>query len=317
MSYKEIVLCILLLTPLSLTAGAFDKLIVFGDSLSDNGNLASLADFIFLTNPNLPYHKGFTNGPTAVEHLAKSLVLPLDPSLYLTTPPQNITGNNFAVAGAKAAGIRGIDLTTQFAAFLTSPVGNISKDTLYIIFIGGNDIRDMRDQKNEKMAHDILNTAASNIKSILSNLVNAGAAHIMVVNSPDIGKIPETQMLAQATNDHNLIRRASKLTDAYNEKLAEIVKHTEKRKDIDIVLFDVQTFFDGLVNNGQAYLFSNTKDACFTSDFNSISFLSYYPNCNKDKLDNNAYVYFDEIHPSQRVHERVGRAMFAAIPEPN
>jgi hypothetical protein len=38
----------------------------------------------------------------------------------------------------------------------------------------------------------------------------------------------------------------------------------------------------------------------------------FYPVCSNTQLD--AFVYFDETHPTRRVYERVGRAMFALIP---
>ncbi|SJM93174.1 hypothetical protein CRENPOLYSF2_3120001 [Crenothrix polyspora] len=31
----------------------------------------------------------------------------------------------------------------------------------------------------------------------------------------------------------------------------------------------------------------------------------------------NSFVFFDEIHPTQRVHERLGRALFSVVPEAN
>ncbi|MEQ1740603.1 MAG: hypothetical protein ABL884_11930 [Methyloglobulus sp.] len=57
--YKQILLCVFLLAPLSLTAAPFNKLVVFGDSLSDSGNLAILPDYNFLNAP--PYQHGFNN----------------------------------------------------------------------------------------------------------------------------------------------------------------------------------------------------------------------------------------------------------------
>ena len=98
-SYAKILLGIFLLVPLTLTAGPFGKLIVFGDSLSDNGNLAATPEYSFLNNP--PYNQGFNNGKPAVQQLAKLLDLPLSPSLYLLG---GVVGNNFAVASARAAG---------------------------------------------------------------------------------------------------------------------------------------------------------------------------------------------------------------------
>lgn len=304
-------LIICLLAPLPSIAGSYDEIVVFGDSLSDSGNLATLAlfsaeaaEFKFLND--LPYQKGFTNGPTAVVQLAKLLsVPPLTPSLYLLN---TISGTNFAVAGARAAGDNLIDLNTQVGAFLSSQAGNAPNNALYILFIGGNDIRDMRDATDIKAVSSILNKATQNIRNNLSLLIASGAKHIMVVNSPDIGNLPETKALA--ANNPNLIRRASLFTQAYNKSLADTVKHIEKHTGVDLVLFDVFTLFNNIVNDSRALLFTNAKAACYSSVG-----LVYYPICDESQLD--AFVYFDEIHPTRRVHERVGRAMFAVVPEAN
>jgi phospholipase/lecithinase/hemolysin len=192
---------------------------------------------------------------------------------------------------------------------LASQGGNAPDDTLYIIFIGGNDIRDMRDATDDNMARTILHTATHNIENALSQLHAAGANHFLVINSPDIGEIPETRAKALATHNYRLIERTSQKTTAYNKELAETVQETKKQKDISIVLFDLFKFFNGIVGNAKAYHFSNNKEGCLIEDtvFSTI--------CDETKID--SFVYFDQIHPTQRVHERLGRALFAVIPEAN
>ncbi len=305
---KKIVICLTLLLSLSVQA-AYDKMIVFGDSLSDNGNLANAAPFIapeFVFLNDEPYSKGFTNGPTAVVQLAKLLNVPLTPSDYLLGL---LNGYNFAVAGARASGNDSIDLNIQIDAFLLSQTsGKIPQDALYVLFIGGNDIRDMRDQTSIKTAYGILKKAMTNIKNSLSQLIALGAKHVLVVNSPDIGKLPET--VAGAVKDKTLIQRASLATVVYNQSLAETVKTVETSTGVDVVLFDVYTLFNNIVKDRRAYLYSNAKAACYSSVLQDYSTL-----CSKNVMD--SFVFFDEIHPTQRVHERVGRAMFAVVPDAN
>ncbi len=69
----------------------FDEIIVFGDSLSDTGNV-----FIsFGAPPSPPYFDGrFSNGPVTIERVADRLGLPA-PS------PSLIGGTNFAWGGAE------------------------------------------------------------------------------------------------------------------------------------------------------------------------------------------------------------------------
>jgi outer membrane lipase/esterase len=318
--FHNLLLTICLSLPLISTAGSYNKMIVFGDSLSDTGNLATLAlvnpkaaEFQYLNSP--PYAKSFTNGPTAVVQLAELLKIPsLTPALYFFDPTTNPNpGTNFAVAGARAAGNDAIDLNAQIGAFLLRLQAqgvNAPSDALYILFIGGNDIRDMRDAPDLKAVYTILGKANQNILNNLSLLIASGARHIMVVNSPDIGKLPETKIKADSQHQPNLIKRASLFTEAYNQTLADTVSKIEKNTGVNLVLFDVFTTFNNIVKDSPSFLFSNAKNACFSS----VAFV-YYPICGSSQLD--TFVYFDEIHPTRRVHERVGRAMFAMVPDPN
>ena len=80
------------------SAASISALYVFGDSLSDNGNLSAIADASVPgpgpTIPAPPYALGrASNGPLAVEYLAQ--FLGLAPLL-----PVAVGGTNFAVIGA-------------------------------------------------------------------------------------------------------------------------------------------------------------------------------------------------------------------------
>jgi phospholipase/lecithinase/hemolysin len=278
-------------------------MIVFGDSLSDNGNLAALPTYSFLNNP--PYQHGFTNGINAVEQLGKHLGLPLTPSLYLTG---TISGNNFAVAGARAAGSNVINLPAQVSAFLLSQAGVAPVNNLYVLFIGGNDLRDIRDQPDETKAAALMTNAINGINTQLRRLIKAGAVHILVVGTANVGTIPETVALAKTkANPTGFITRANKKSVVFNQKLAQIIAATEKQTGIDIVRFDLMQFFNQVRINGKALSFSYVSRPCFSS-----SSFTYYAQCNSRII--NDFVFFDEIHPSHAVHNRVGRALFAIVP---
>jgi outer membrane lipase/esterase len=81
-------------------AGPFSDLVVFGDSLSDMGNVSdATASIPFIaTTPGPYYYDGrFSNGPIYAESLAVGLGLP--PLSY-----SRDSGNDFAYGGAKTSG---------------------------------------------------------------------------------------------------------------------------------------------------------------------------------------------------------------------
>jgi phospholipase/lecithinase/hemolysin len=300
---KQFLLRGLLVLYLSLPIGAsaehsFSNLFVFGDSLSDTGNLAALSGFGFLNN--FPFDKGFSNGGRAVGVLAKSLGLNVDPSLHLVGPP---VGTNFAVSGARARGASPIDLFAQIGSFLLNNGGTAPSDALYVVFIGGNDVRDARDEANKHLAKEFIRDAVKSIDLSVRSLVAAGAKAIMVVNVSDIGAIPES---LQSSNE-KLSERATELTKQFNKELSRRVHRTEYDHSLDLIEFDLYQFFRLAINNSIALGFTNNNEACFS--FSSVT-LIFHPDCNFDQ-----FVFFDEIHPTQRIHVRVGRALFAVVPE--
>lgn len=277
---------------------SFSAVYVFGDSLSDNGNINSVVGPI-----PFPSHGGrITNGLVAVEVFAEQLGFTLQPSLHLIGQKG---GTNYAVAGARAAGDEPIDLTTQALAFLSHHNFSAPSNALYFLGFGGNDIRDARDSNGDGGA--ILQQAANNIEAAMRNLAAAGARQFVVMGAPNIGGIPETRLLADATNNGNLIKKATDLSKRYNKLVAAKVRAVEKEFGIQVVEFDLFGLGNNLASNASALGFTNSTDPCV-----NLSLGTPYPGCENLQFDE--YIYFDEIHPTALMHERAGRALWAIAP---
>ena len=294
---------LLVLAFLTLNAHAeFNEMVVFGDSLSDTGNFASINGAF----PSPPFFQAsrVSNGPVAVEGLAEKLGLSVEASLHLVA---NTGGSNFAVAAARAGGNTPIDLTSQVGAYLLRVGGFASADSLFVMFIGGNDIRDTRDL-SRRDARETLSAAAAAIDQQLRLLIAAGAEHILVVNSANIGAIPEIRLLADENNKH-LANQMKRHSIQFNRKLARKVRRIEYDTGLDLVLFDLFSYLQKIFINSEALAYTNTVDACFSTEM-----LAFNPDCEfGQRFDE--YLFFDEIHLTGRSHERVSRAMFAEVPE--
>lgn len=313
----------------------FSKIYVFGDSLSDRGNLAALSaapgqEFLaFLTV--YPFDQGFSNaksltepGRRAVEVLADALALPIAPALHTVLLPQGLPseGNNFAVAGAVASGLLangGNDLPvflleTQLAAFdlevaSASPAPDLA-NALFVVFIGGNDVRVARDADSPKLASRIVNTAVAKIDAAIRHVTRMGGRTFLVVNSPDIGAIPETRALAQKPGNRGAAARATRLTRRFNSKLAATLTRTRKTLGVQLVQFDLFHFFRDLLENAKSLGFDNTRDTCVDNPL-LPAIPSVDPAC---LIDFDRFVFFDEVHPTNHVQQRVGRALYALVP---
>ncbi|MEO7413575.1 MAG: SGNH/GDSL hydrolase family protein [Opitutaceae bacterium] len=160
---------------------SFSKIVVFGDSINDRGNMTALTGGVFPAPPTYAYGRQ-SNGPVWVEYLAAQLKLQdrvVDYAVVgaLTKPaPGFPTGN---VWSDTFPGLDGTDVFSQVLAHL-SENGSADPAALYILEGGANDFPRVQ------------NPAAivNNLLEMLVGLQARGARHIVLVNLPDIGKTP-------------------------------------------------------------------------------------------------------------------------------
>jgi len=334
MKIKQLIcIIILLVMPVLVSAeSGFSKMYVFGDSLSDTGNLATLAisqipDYIPQPNPGVspaPYYEfRASNGPVAVEELGR--LLGLDARAFLQVDAYGIPGSNYAFAGARARdkheSPEDIDLMDQVFNFIAlhSSVGAPS-DALYVIMIGGNDVRDARD--DEENANEIIEEAVAYIADALETLHGAGANTFYVINSPNIGLIPDTTI----NGDKKFVKNATKLSKRFSKKLKKGVHEFEKNNidSLNVMLFDLFKFSNTVHRNSIALGLENNTDACFSLDDVNLIELYLTPTILNPFGDGDIclpsfepivdYAFFDEIHPTAFVHKRIGQAMFSLVP---
>lgn len=291
----------LIVSPPILATPAYNQVYVFGDSLSDTGNLASIVGPF----PSPPFYENrVSNGPVAVEILAKKLGTTANASLHLIAPE---SGTNYSVAGANAVGIEAIDLPAQLSIFLANHSYVAPANALYVIFIGGNDIRSVRTVQDKFTARSIIDTAVQQIKLTIKTLVQSGAHSFLLVNAPNIGIIPETRILSVIMEDPTMPKRARKLSNYFRIQLDEALEEFEHTKSIRIVEFDLYKYFNKLIKKSEKYGFINSTDACFSS----ITF-TFNEGC--DYGENfDQYIFFDEIHPTARVHSIIGNAFYKVL----
>jgi outer membrane lipase/esterase len=183
----------------------FDHIVVFGDSLSDNGNAGRAS-----------------NGPVWVEHLAGRFGLALKPS--------RLGGSNFAVGGARLDPRSGsTSLRAQASAYLRAPRphGRI----LHIVYGGGNDLLAAVGQTQ---APTMVDAAVASLRSIVADLVHQGATDILVPNLPAIGITPAVQAQGRGA-----VEAANKLAERFNGALDQALSGFAGRNGLRLHRFDV------------------------------------------------------------------------------
>lgn len=289
------------LFPLQALAQSFEKVYIFGDSLSDTGNVhgATFDPNLGIGLPPPPYFPGrFSNGFVWLDYFTQDLGLTPTPFINVLggTPPTD--GINFAFGGATS----GIDntinqellgLQEQLIAF-SQIVPSADADALYIVWAGANDYLPT---ESSFVPFTTPNQSIANISFAVNSLATAGAKNIMVVNLPELGKLP----LTLASNDAN---RLNTLTQEHNQLLASLEQTLNP--DINLISLDVNSLFNQVLTNPQEFGFTNVTDACI-----------FNPECRDNPTVQNQYFFWDIIHPTTAAHQLIGNLASEALePEP-
>ena len=283
------------------------EIVVFGDSLSDSGNGFALTkenatppDYgmgPFLI-PDAPYARGghhLSNGPTWIEQMARPLGMAasVQPAFRSASP----TAMNFAVgtARARAFGIAP-SLAVQVATFLQKTGGIAPAGSLYVIQIGGMDVRDALNAPNPLAALAILNEAATSIATAVTALQAAGARQFLIWNVPNVALTPTVQLLDAL--QPGTAAAAALATNIFNASLAAALAPLPMVLGITIVPMDANALFTAIVTNPAAFGLDNVADACVTPG--DPPFVCSDPD---------RYLFWDGTHPTSAAHAIVALAV--------
>ncbi|MCT7977323.1 SGNH/GDSL hydrolase family protein [Laspinema olomoucense] len=249
----------------------FNEMYVFGDSLSDDGNLFALTLGIFPPEP-LYANGRFSNGPVWSELLPSRLGLEVNPQ------------TNIAFGGATTSDVNSGNLEnpllpplpgleTQIESFLAqTPFSN--PNGLYAIWAGSN---------------DYLNAGITDVNIPVNNLVNAvtelaedGARNFMVMNLPDLGNNPGVRDRGPQAQQF-----LTQLSNAHNTALAAAMANLDQNPNINIILVDINGLINDVFANPTQYGLTNVTDAAFES-----------PGSNP-----NTFLFWDEVHPTTASHQ--------------
>lgn len=290
---------------------SFTSLAVFGDSLSDPGNL--FAQTGFPTSP--PYFEGrFSNGPVWAEALAAEFAATGRP----------VTGN-FAFGGAQAAAnADGIpDFDAQIELFRNSGLSPALGDRpLAAVWFGANDLF-----AGIPAGPDGVFTAVSQAQAALqaglTDLRAEGFNDFLIFNLPDLGEIPLFNLVAAAgspANPSGPSEAATFATDVFNGLLTGVTDGLEA-SGANVFSIDANALFDDLLDDPQAFGVSDTTLPCL--------FLSTDPATNAGaaqvagalgqdvvcdlETEANERAFFDLVHPNAAVQAALGEEAIAAL----
>ena len=290
-----------------------ERFVVFGDSLSDPGNafvvLKRLGVSPFVTVPpflslipDAPYARGalhFSNGPTWIEQLSLlDHALPsAGPALVLPT-----VFSNYAVGGALARGSGPFDLSGQVNLFLGDFRGRGPDNALYVLWAGGNDVRDALEalavDPSVGTSKSILQQGVSSIYNNLLTLYGAGARRFLVPNAPDIGLAPAVRLQGSDAQ-----KAATFLSMQFNGGLALALAGLDSMPGVEIVRLDVFSILHKVVDAPGAEGLRDVQNPCIRLN----TFVHAF--CARP----DQFLFWDGIHPTVAGHRILARHANAAL----
>lgn len=283
------------------SAATLDKIVVFGDSLSDNGNLFQYMKHQFPLSP--PYFKGrFSNGPVWIELVAESYFHGNAKTKLL----------DYAFAGASVRDDEDesvFTLRSELDSYLLAHQDVADGNNLYVVWIGANDYLAVPEGV-DKVTQEV-NDA---INSSLERLVEKGAKHFLILNLPDLGRIPaarefesETEMSALAQR-HNLV---------LNENIKKL---KEKYPSVQWIQFNLEAELNEMLDNPALNGFTNVTDTCNESSVEGPSAQSMLRiastiNPISPKTACDGFLFFDMVHPTALSHQILAKRVHKLLQE--
>jgi len=303
-----------------IASAAFSGLYVFGDSLSDTGNVETRYETLPVIPgvPQVPapvtdviggpgYYNGrASNGPLYVDFLSQGLGLSTAPQLDAWLDG----GTNYAFGGARThyqiydpTRTQYLGLLQQTDAYLAAHP-NADPAALYTVWGGSNNVQDIiRGEDAFGNPPQSIEQTVADLRSILLDLHAAGAREFLVPNVPDLALVPRVNQLGPQAE-----AAAAQLTVQFNALLDALLDDLA----FEVHRLDVYTLFNDLIANAADQGFTNTTDPCFTGD--DLTFTGGGSVCANPEQ----YIFWDTIHPTWQVHRILADAALGLlqVPEP-
>lgn len=264
------------------SAQSYSRLVVFGDSLSDNGNLYLATGGSTPASP--PYGAGrFSNGPVFTERLGFNAANFMGP----------VTGSiNYAFGGARTdSQAQPLGMRLQLAQYQQRG-GTFGANDLVSVLGGANNIFQGLPAAGASTnptgaITPVALSAAADINFIVNGIAQAGAGTVLVTNLPKLSITPQFRGTPAAP-------LADFAVTTFNGALLTGLNATAAaRPGTNIILMDLFKVGDVIADNPSAFGVSNVTQPCF----NGVTVCS-----NPD-----SYFYFDGVHPTAKGHEVIAR----------
>lgn len=255
----------------------YTALVAFGDSYTDTGNAPS--------SPPDYWNGRFSNGPLWIEDLSHALGFDYN------------SGDNFAVSGSESD-----ELGVQISEY---PGTSDPSNVLFTIWSGSNDFGNHLDLGMDDSAwSERINRTVSSLMTACDLLYQKGARQIVAFNQIDLTRVPYI-LNAYSLSFRNYI--LGKI-QTFNSQLASAIPTLlSSDPGLEVNLIDAYANFNGLLNNYQAEGFTQVAIGALNDP--TLADRSF-------SGPGASYVFWDDQHPTTKVHAMIAGWVAGALPSP-
>ncbi|CNJ86702.1 putative lipase/acylhydrolase [Yersinia aldovae] len=258
-----------------------DRMVIFGDSLSDTINVYN-GSYGTVPNSNTWFLGRFSNGLVWHEYLSKKHIKVPG---YTWATGNAESGNNLIFSGL------GQQLDS-FESYLKKSNRYDIGQTLFLAMFGGNDFI-----TGSKSPDDIIN----NYKTSLVRLKNLGAKQIAIFTLPDFSPIPAVKNGSLSEKD-----KLKNKSIEFNTKLSSLINMLKLTySDVKWIIPDLSSAFDKIIKNPASFNYVNSKDTCLNLRDSSLDYIAGASPREECKNSNGAFVFWDNMHPTTKMHENI------------
>ena len=281
------------------------RIVVFGDSLLDTGNIIKTLEV-----PGKPYFEGrFSNGIISTEYLAKMLAK--DPG------SEKIEHKSYAIGGALTHGANPTSLLKYHSFPVSDQLtryeneeGRFKDDDLVVINGGANNFMFTVYREIPYINITAKLRVARDLRKIARKAIKMGAKNVLVWNIPDVTRAPAYQ-------DY-LSNWVGKFFRSYLQVNINLQNGLLRKRiadlqiffpNVKVKLFDFYALLNDCGDNPDKYGFENVDGACIDSYGGADS----QGNIQYDvEITGNpdTYLCWDHCHPTTKAHKVIADGMF-------
>jgi phospholipase/lecithinase/hemolysin/uncharacterized protein YhjY with autotransporter beta-barrel domain len=309
----------------------YSNLVVFGDSLSDNGNIPKIVPPALLTGtasavlPLPPYYDfHFSNGPIYAEKLGPLLGIASQLSdsavggaysgpLHETIGSQTLSGVNISPqlnALSLPNNGSGVIIDTSVEGQIQAMIArgaSFNRNALYVVWGGANDYFSLFNSLLAQAAtlslaqvtgaiSQQVGTTISNLSTDVTLLAQSGARSIVVPTLPNLGGTP-------SFNGSALTAQLGQLASAsHDSALASAMGSLGRKFGVNIFLIDTASLFQDLETHPGKYGLVNVTSACLQNGVVCAA--------------PNSTLFWDQVHPTTVVQSIFADAVASTVEAP-